>query len=569
MEDKQAVHSSVWSPLLVPVFRALWLAWIVANLGVWIQNVSGVWLMTTLTSSPVLIALMQTAISLPIFLFGLPSGTLADIVNRRTLLIVGLSIMLIAAGILGTLTLLGAATPWLLLMLTFVLNLGIALNLPIWLAVLPRLVPRKELANAISLGGVGFNLAQAVGPVLGGVIVAVIGPGAVFLFNAVLFFLTLFILIRWQNPQQSSALPGERFIGAMSAALRYLGHAPPLQRVLLRSTVFMSCASALLALLPLVAKHELNMGGLGYGLLQGCLGLGAVIGAMAMPRLQDRFSIDVLIVSATVVYAIVVVAVTTLHLVILLFVLVLIAGVAWITCLSSTNIATQQAVPKWVEARAVGLYLLFLQGSTALGSVMWGWVAARFGISFALLCSALGLVVGLLTALRWRLHVSERLDTTQMWAPWVEPHRLMEGRSLDALVLVMVEYQIDPQHALSFLKAMQDLHRIRLRDGSIRVGIYADPLDARRYVETFVTGSWDEHLRQHERMMIADHVIEERVRAFHVGAESPRGTHLIYATESWVKEAEQFKEGQWVGGINGVSEVAERGNEHLPHDVQG
>jgi MFS family permease len=232
MEDNRAGYSSVWSPLLVPVFRSLWIAWIVANLGIWVQNVSGVWLMTTLSASPVLIALMQTAISFPGFLLGLPSGALADIVDRRRLLMVGLSMMLIAASTLGVLTLLKATTPWLLLVLTFALNLGIALNLPIWLTVMPGLVPRKELSNAVSLGGVGFNIAQAIGPVLGGVIVAAIGPGAVFLFNAALFLLTLVILIRWQSHQRSSVLPGERVIGALRAALRYLGHAPSLQRVL-------------------------------------------------------------------------------------------------------------------------------------------------------------------------------------------------------------------------------------------------------------------------------------------------------------------------------------------------
>ncbi len=265
MEDNRAVRASVWSPLLVPLFRALWMASLVANIGVWMQNVSGVWLMTTLSPSPVLIALMQTATSFPVVLLGLPSGALADIVDRRKLLMIGLAIMLTAVSILGVLTLLGAATPWLLLALTFVLGLGTALNQPIWQAIMPGLVPRKELSNAVTLGGVGFNIARAIGPALGGIIVAVIGPGAVFLLNAGMFLITLVVLIRWQSSRQSSALPSERVVGALRAGLRYLRHAPPLQAVLVRLAVFISCGSALWALLPLVAERDLNLGGLGYG----------------------------------------------------------------------------------------------------------------------------------------------------------------------------------------------------------------------------------------------------------------------------------------------------------------
>src|SRR3989442_3035481 len=229
MEDHRAAHSSVWSPLLVPVFRALWIASLVANLGVWMQNVGGVWLMTTLTPSPVFIALMQTATSLPVFLLGLPSGALADIVDRRRLLMVGLAIMLMAVSIMGVLTLLGATTPWSLLLLTFVLGLGTALNQPIWQAIMPGLVPRKELSNAVTLGGVGFNIARAIGPALGGIIVAVIGPGAVFLLNAGMFLITLVVLIRWQSTRHISVLPSERLVGALRDGLRYLHHEPPLQ----------------------------------------------------------------------------------------------------------------------------------------------------------------------------------------------------------------------------------------------------------------------------------------------------------------------------------------------------
>jgi MFS family permease len=559
MEDNRAVRASVWSPLLVPVFRALWMASLVANIGVWMQNVSGVWLMTTLSPSPVLIALMQTATSFPVVLLGLPSGALADIVDRRRLLMVGLAIMLTAVSILSVLTLLGAATPWLLLTLTFVLGLGTALNQPIWQAIMPGLVPRKNLSNAVTLGGVGFNIARAIGPALGGVIVAVIGPGAVFLLNAGMFLITLVFLIRWKSPRQKSALPSERVVGALRAGLRYLRHAPPLQVVLVRLAVFISCGSALWALLPLVAERDLNLGGLGYGVFLGCLGLGAIIGAVFLPRIRHRLSIDALVACAILVYTATTVALVLLHLVSVLFVALLVGGMAWLTLTSSFNVSLQLAVPRWVQARALGLYYVVFQGGTALGSVIWGVVADRLGVSLALLCSAIGMVVGLAAVLRWRLQTSEGLDTTQVWAPWVEPHVLIEERTMDAPVLVTVEYRIDPQQALSFLEAMRDLHKVRLRDGAIRWGIYVDPFKPERYVETFVIGSWNEHLRQHERMTREDQINEERVRAFHIGEGPPAASHLIYATEALVKGVDQLSSGQLVGG---------RVHAHHPRDLQ-
>src|SRR5438876_1252004 len=512
MEDHRAVHASVWSPLLVPVFRALWIASLAANLGVWMQNVGGVWLMTTLTPSPVFIALMQTATSLPVFLLGLPSGALADIVDRRRLLMVGLAIMLMAVSIMGVLTLLGATTPWSLLLLTFVLGLGTALNQPIWQAIMPGLVPRKELSNAVTLGGIGFNIARAIGPALGGVIVAVIGPGAVFLLNAGMFLITLAMLIRWQSTRHISVLPSERVVGALRAGLRYLHHAPPLQTVLVRTAIFISCGSALWALLPIVAHNELNAGALGYGVFLGCLGLGAIVGAVFLPRLRQRLPIDVLVAIATLVYAAVTVSLALLHPVSVLCVALLAGGMAWIILTSSFNVSTQLAIPKWVQARALGLYVLVFQGGTALGSIVWALVARRLGVSLALLWAAVGLVVGLTTTLRWRLQASVGLETTQVWAPWVEPHVPIEERPEGVPVLVTVEYRIDPQQAPSFLKVMRDLHRIRLRAGAIRGGIYVDALDPGRYVETFGVGSWEEHLRQHERMILTDRRMEARVR---------------------------------------------------------
>src|SRR5581483_10935245 len=298
-----APSSSALSPLRQPLFRAVWLAAVVSNVGTWMHDTSAAWLMTSLSPSPLMVALMQTAMSLPFFLLALPAGALADVVDRRRVLLGTQGWMLAAAAALGVLALSGRTTPWSLLGLTFALGLGAAMNAPAWQAITPELVPREDLAPAVALNGVAVNVARAVGPALGGLLVAAIGPGGVFLLNAASFVGVIAVLAAWRRPAPDGGLPAERVVGAILAGVRYVRHAAPVRTVLVRTAAFVLSASGIWALLPLVARRRLGLGAVGYGLLLGCLGAGAIVGAAVLPRLRRRLGVERLLVGATLLFA--------------------------------------------------------------------------------------------------------------------------------------------------------------------------------------------------------------------------------------------------------------------------
>lgn len=532
------MNTSAWSPLRQPLFRALWSASVASNIGTWMQNVGGVWLMTSLTPSALMVALMQTATSLPVFLAALPAGALADIIDRRRLLIFWQVWMLAAATALGVLTLLGATTPWILLSLTFALGLGAAMNAPAWQSITPELVSRADLPAGIALNSVGFNIARAAGPALGGLAVAAAGPAAVFLLNAASFVGVIFVLYRWQRKARQSALPTERLLGAIRAGMRYVHYAPALDAILVRLGVFIICGSALWALLPIVARQQLKLQSLGYGVLLGCLGLGAVIGAAFLPRVRQRMSVDRMVAIATVIFAIATLSLAYLHNLPLLCITLLAGGMAWITIMSSLNVAAQTTTPSWVLSRALGFYQLVFQGGIAAGSAVWGIVAEHLGNSTALSSAAIGLIVGLIAATRYQLTAaSEKLDLTPS-LHWAEPTVMLDLRPDDGPVLITIEYQIDPTRGQDFAAVMHDLQSVRRRDGAIRWGLFEDTAKPSRYVETFVVESWVEHLRQHERFTVADRTLEERVYAFHVGDSPPIVSHLIYAHKTRTNRTE-------------------------------
>jgi MFS family permease len=512
--------------LRLSLFRALWLAAVASNVGTWMHNVGAEWLMTTLAPTPIMVALMQTAENSPTFLLALPGGALADIVDRRRLLIFTQTWMLVAAIALGTLTLAGWTTPWVLLALTFMLGLGAALNAPAWQAIVPELVPRAELPVAVSLNSVAFNIARAVGPALGGLLVAAIGSWAVFFLNSLSFVGVIYVLYRWRRDDVESISPTERVLGAMRAGLRYTRHAPELRAVLVRTVVFVSCASALWALLPLLASRELGMGALGYGVLLGGLGAGAIVGAFVMQKARRALSTDALVGCGALLFALATAAVAYFQSFALLCVAMLFGGVAWMTTMSCFNIGVQTVVPEWVRARALSVYLLSFFGTMAAGSAVWGLVAERAGVPLALLCAACGLVVGLAAALLFPLRAGERLDLNPS-LHWSEPNFVSEIQPEQGPVLVTVEYLIDPERADEFAEAMRDFERILRRDGATRWGLFADPARPGRYLETFLVESWAEHLRQHARVTNEDRAVNERVRSFHLGDAPPVVTHLI------------------------------------------
>jgi len=535
--DRLASPSAL-APLARPVFRALWIAALVSNVGYWMQSVGAVWQVGTVSGSPALVALVQTATSLPIVLLALPAGAAADVLDRRRLLLTTQSWMLVSAAALCLATAAGLASPTVVLTLTFLLGLGNAANAPAWQATIPELVGGRELPAAVALNSAGFNIGRAVGPAIGGLIVAAAGPAAVFGLNAVSFLGVLAVLWRWRRPPHDDLGAGEQVLGAIGAGVRYVRFAPLLRAVLVRTALFILPASALWALLPVVARGRLGLGATGFGLLLGALGIGSVAGAVALPRLRRAVPIDRRVVGATCVFALATVALATLGSPLLVGLAMVAAGMAWLAILTSLNVATQTAVPRWVRARALAVYLLGFQGGLAAGSALWGVVAGRLGVRMALLAAAASFGLGLLAALRWRLQGIGALDLTPSVRP--EPVTAIDPDPDDGPVLVLVRYRIDPARAEEFATAMRAVRRVRRRDGAYRWGVFEDVADPGCFVETYVVRSWAEHLRQHERFTAEDLSVRDRVRSFHIGEDPPAVSHFIrpdaaIAQRRWVR----------------------------------
>jgi MFS family permease len=518
---------SAWTPLRRPVFRALWLATVASGVGTWMHDTAAAWLMTSLTTSTLMVALMQTATSLPVLFLALPAGALADIVDRRRLLLVTQSWMLGAAAVLGLLTVSGAMTPWLLLFLTFNLGLGVALNTPAWQATTPDLVPPSELTEAVALNGIATNIARAIGPAIGGLLVAAIGSGGVFLLNAASFVAVVLVLRAWRKEPRETVLPAERVAGAMRAGVRYLRHAPAVRNVLARCAAFIFGASALWALLPVLARRELGLGAVGYGLLLGCLGVGAIIGGALLGQVRARYSTDRIVGVSTVVYAGATLTLAWVRSVPVLGLTLVICGFAWMSGMSLFNVSTQRTSPDWARARMLSVYVLVYMGGIAIGAALWGTVAAAFGLRSALSAAAAAMLAGLLLTRRFRISAGEGLDLSPS-GHWRVPESAAEVHPDAGPVLVTVEYRVPPDHADAFAAAMEEVGELRRRDGGISWGLYRDTSQPDRYIETFVSESWGEHMRQHARATMADRRTEARARAFHTGDTPPVVSHTIH-----------------------------------------
>ena len=490
------------------------------------QDVGESWLMTSLTLSPLLVALVQTAGNLPVVLAALPAGALADIVDRRRLLLVMQAWMVIVAAAMGAMALRGLMTPGRLLSLTFLLGIGAAVSNPAWQAITPELVAAEDLPVALSLTGISINIARAIGPAIGGLIVAAFGSWAVFFLNAGSFLGIFVAVYRWQPAPRSSKLPPEEIISAMRAGIRYLRHSPPLKTVMLRCGAFILCASALWAILPQQARRGLGLSSFAYGVLLGCLGFGAITGAWLLPKIRARLATNKLVAAGTTLFALATLALAYVRSFALLAVALVIGGIAWISVLSALNISAQTSTPSWVRARVLAIYLLVFTGGLAGGSALWGYIAVRFGISNALLLAAVGLIGGLLLTWRYRLVGKQSLSLAPS-LHWPEPVVVIDTNADEGPAITSIEYKIDSKTAEEFLQAMKEIKRIRLRDGAIRWNLLRDSANPERYLEIFVTESWGEHLRQHERITAGDRKAEQRVQAFHVGTGPPRITHFI------------------------------------------
>jgi len=515
-----------WAPLRRVDFRMLWLAALVSNTGSWMQTMAAGWLMTELTHSPAKVAMVQAAQSLPMFLLALPAGALADIVDRRMQLIVAQSWMLAFAALLAVTTYAGATTPGWLLALTFLIGCGAAAQTPAWSASVQELVPRPELQSAVALNGMSINVSRAVGPALAGLIVVWSGTATVFFLNALSFLAVIFALFRWRRLHTASAMPAERLLGALRSGWRYARHAPFLQRVLLRQLTFFPFASAVWALLPLVASRELGGDARLYGGLLGGIGVGAVVAMLALPRITRRISRDRLLAGAFLVYAAANVLLAAFASVYAAAVAVLLVGASWMAVLSGMQVAVQTALPSWVRARGLALYWVVLMACMAAGSLGWGHLAEWIGIPWTLVAAGAGLVLALFATPRLKIGGHDDMDLTPS-SHWPAPMPAAEPHLEAGPVLVTVEYRIRPENVKRFLKAMRSVRRMRLRDGAVFWQVYRDTDLPERFVEHFVTESWAEHLRQHARVTMADRDVEARIRALHQGPEPPRVNHYI------------------------------------------
>lgn len=391
--------TSALAPLREPLFRSLWIAAVISYIGKWMQMVGGAWLMTQLTTSPFMVGLVQAAIMLPVFLVILPAGALADMIDRRRFLLATQVWMIAAAGTLGILTLLGDVTPWILVLFTFLLGLGAVINDPAWQAITPEVTSRQNHATAVALNSAAFNVARAVGPALGGFVIAASSCGVAFLMNAAGFSGVILFLYRWKRPRVEPTAPG-RITESLRTGLRYVRSAPLVHCVLIRTAAFSVAASSVLALLPIIAHP---FGASGYGLLLAVFGVGALTGAGLLPRLRVRLSVDGLVTVAIVIFALATFAVGRLQPFGWLAVILFLAGMAWISIVACLNVAAQTMTPSAMRARAISIYLLVLQGGMALGSAGWGALATKFGVPTTMLCSAVALIVGLSAVRRYRL----------------------------------------------------------------------------------------------------------------------------------------------------------------------
>jgi MFS family permease len=520
------VRASTWSPLRFGVFRAIWIAVLVSNIGLWMQTVGAQWILVEQPHASVLVALVQTADMLPDVMFGVVGGVLADMFDRRRLLI-AVNAFLAGTGIvLAVLTYAGQMPPALLLTFTFVLGSGSVVSTPAYQSLIPDLVPRKEIQAASTLGSISVNLARAIGPAIAGILIARIGVGAVFSLNAATSLAYGVVVFAWHPKAETTTQLPERFVSALRAGGRYVRYSPVMRRMLVRSALFLVPASALWALLPLVATQRLKMGASGYGLLLGALGVGAVVGSFLLPQVRAKLSANGLLAAASLVFAAVMVVVVLVPSVVVALVVLLPVGFAWIAVLSTMNASLQLFLPQWVRARGISVYLTVLFGCQAAGAVVWGFVAAPQGVLLAFLIAAALMAVGAATIRIWPL-----IDTTGMDRGTVS--RALPELAVDALpaqgpVVVRITYTVAAEREDAFLAAMVRVRLSRLRTGATQWGLFRDGELPHDFVELFVVATWDEHVRQHtDRLTGTDEEFLDAARA--LSDPAPRTSHLISA----------------------------------------
>lgn len=513
------------SPFAFAIFRDVWIANLASRFGGLIQSVGASWLMISLAASPVLVSLVQTATTLPIMLFALVAGALADTFDRRRLMIIAQVFMLAVSIALSIFAHLDMLTPWLLLTLTFLIGCGAALNGPAWQASVGEMVPRPVLPAAVALNSMGFNVARSTGPAIGGVIVATVGAAAAFTVNAVSYLGLIFVLARWRPEVTRSALPREPLGAAMVAGVRYVALSPNILSVMIRAAVFGVGAGAVPALMPLMARDLVTGGPLTYGLLLGAFGVGAVGGAFFATPLRARLSSEGIVRTALIAFAIATVIAAESRWLPLTMLALLIGGGGWVMALSTFNLTVQLSAPRWVVARALALYQMAAFGGMAIGSWVWGMVTEAQGVSAALLYSAVVLVLCAALGLRFALPKAEALNLDPL-GRWQEPRLPLSLEPRSGPIVVTVHFRIDEADVPAFQAAMAERRRIRLRDGARGWSLLRDLEDPAVWIERYHSPTWTDYIRHNQRRTHTDADIGDTLRALHRG-EGPPVVHRM------------------------------------------
>jgi len=524
------------SPLRHGRFRLFYAGSIAAALGYTMQATVAAWLMTTLTPSALMVALVQTASTAPSLLFGLLAGALADIVDRRRVVLITQGVLVVATFGLGVATLMGLIGPFALLALTFLIGAGFTFYLPAQQSSVNDLVSRQDLPRAVALGAVAFNLARAVGPAMAGAIAAAIGTGNASLASACFFVVTIVAVSKWKKAPAFPGVPERLFSGVWSG-LRYARHSPLMRALIVRNLSFSICASALWALLPVIARDQLALGAGGFGLLSAGFGTGAVIGAMTIPRQIQRVSLNTVVSASILLWAAATVLIAFTATTTLALVGMFGAGAAWVGVLASLSAGTQSAAPAWVRARAVAMNLVAVQASLAVGSALWGSLASLFTIQAALAASASVMLLLLLLNRRVRVRLGNDADVTP-GAQLPDLGLAAPPRPDDGPVLIQVEYRVAPENVAAFLRAIHAIERTRRRNGADDWRVFRDIAEKDCFVERYIISSWAEYVRQRSRMTVTDRQLQERVAKLQQPEIEIRVSRLIGIDARDVAEAE-------------------------------
>ncbi len=524
-QPQEKAPVSAFAPFQHGAFALLWTATLLSNIGTWMHDVSAAWLMTSVSTSPFLVAAVQAATTFAMALFALPAGAMADLFDRRKLLALLSLIKASLALCLGALTVLGLVQPWSLLLVTFLMGVCAALISPVFQSIVPTLVPRDVLKPAVAMNSLGVNLARAIGPTIGGVLIVLSGAATAFFLNALSEFIIIAALLVWKPVQTQRTSEPEQLVSAIVAGLRFAAYSAALKNVLWRAAAFFLFASAFWALLPLVARQSLRGDAGLYGMLVGAVGAGAVAGATLLSRLDRKLGPDRLVAAGSLVMAAVLAMLSVVQSSALAIATTFLAGIGWILVLSSLNAAAQQALPDWVRGRGLSIYGLIFFGAMTAGSLGWGLLAIGIGVPAAFGVAAVGMTGGIL-AVRRKAITAEPLDLTPA-GHWPDPPVAIPVPGDRGPVMVTIDYVINPAQEAAFREAMLALSAERRRDGAYQWGLMQDVAEPSRFTEYFLVESWAEHERQHRRVTKADAAVQAKASAFHTGAQPPAVRHLV------------------------------------------